>query len=149
MLLRKPLIVLAVVGALVFSGCSKSSPASVTEPQAARVERVSGSDFGRVILSPRAAQRLGIETAPMRAGPPVGKLPRGRVMPYAALLYGANGDTFAYTSPAPLTYIRSRVTVDRIDGDVVLLSDGPEPGIAVVTVGAAELLGTEYGVGAS
>jgi hypothetical protein len=35
----------------------------------------------------------------------------------------------------------------RIDGDRAILSDGPAPGTEVVTVGAAELLGTEYEVG--
>jgi hypothetical protein len=43
--------------------------------------------------------------------------------------------------------VRQRVGVARIDGDLAILGSGPAPGTAVVTVGVAELLGTELGVG--
>ena len=46
-----------------------------------------------------------------------------------------------------LVYVRAPIDVIRIDGDRALLSDGPPLGTEVVTVGAAELLGTEYEVG--
>jgi hypothetical protein len=36
------------------------------------------------------------------------------------------------------------VEVSRVGGDQALLSDGPRAGTKVVTVGAAELLATEY-----
>ncbi len=39
---------------------------------------------------------------------------------------------------------RKRVGVESIAGDRVVLSDGPSPGTAVATVGAAELFGTEF-----
>ena len=35
--------------------------------------------------------------------------------------------------------------VDRIDGERAILAKGPAPGTAVVTVGATELWGVEYG----
>ena len=41
----------------------------------------------------------------------------------------------------------SAVTVDQLQGDTAYLSKGPAVGTLVVTVGAEELLGTEYGVG--
>jgi hypothetical protein len=110
------------------------------------LERVSGSDFARVILTPRAAERLGIETEPVRTVPVPGTQ-SAETIPYAALLYGSSGETWTYTNPSPLIFVRSRVTVERIDGAVAVLSDGPAPGTAVVTVGAAELLGAEDGVG--
>jgi hypothetical protein len=69
------------------------------------------------------------------------------VIPYGAVLYDAEGDTWAYTSPAPLTYVRESISVGRIEGDEAILSEGPAPGMEVVTVGVAELFGAETGVG--
>jgi hypothetical protein len=126
------------------SGCSKSSTSLEAENQPARVEQVPGSEFARVVLTARAAERLGIKTAPVQAGAASN---RGTVIPYSALLYGADGNAFVYTNPAPLIFVRSPISVTRIDGDVAYLSGGPDAGTTVVTVGAAELLGTEYGVG--
>src|SRR2546425_2822650 len=68
-----------------------------------------------------------------------------KVVPHAAVLYDAKGKAWVYTNPEPLVFVRHGVSVDYIDGDREVLSDGPNPGMAVVTVGAAELLGTEYG----
>ena len=69
------------------------------------------------------------------------------IIPYGAILYDANGDTWVYVTSEPLTYVRERVTVAYIEGDQAVLGDGPPEGSAVVTVGAAELYGTETGVG--
>jgi hypothetical protein len=69
-----------------------------------------------------------------------------KVVPYAAVLYGVNGETWVYTNPKPLVFVRSPITVDYIEGDLAVLSEGPEIGTAVVTLGAAELFGTETGV---
>lgn len=66
-------------------------------------------------------------------------------IPYAALIYDAAGNTWVYTSPEPRTYIRAAVNVNRITGDAVELNAGPSAGTAVVTVGAAELFGAEFG----
>jgi len=68
-----------------------------------------------------------------------------RVVPTSSVLYDAKGKTWVYTNPEPQVFVRHAITVDHIDGDRVVLSDGPAPGTTVVTVGAAELLGTEYG----
>jgi hypothetical protein len=64
----------------------------------------------------------------------------------AALVYDDSGDIWVYTVTRPLTYMRQRVAVARIEGDLAVLESGPAPGTAVVTVGVAELLGSEYGV---
>lgn len=69
---------------------------------------------------------------------------RGTAVPHAALIYNPDGDVFVYTRPAPQTYVRAAVTVRRVEGAQALLSDGPPAGTVVVTVGAAELLATEY-----
>lgn len=69
------------------------------------------------------------------------------VVPYSAVLYGLNGETWVYVNREPLTYTRVPITVDHIDGGQVVLLDGPPPGTEVVTVGAALLLGADTGVG--
>ncbi len=71
---------------------------------------------------------------------------RRSIIPYAALIYDLNGDTWTYTNPEPLVFLRHRVTVDYVDGDLAVLLDGPRAGVAVVTIGAAELFGVEFGV---
>lgn len=69
------------------------------------------------------------------------------VIPYAAVIYDLNGNTWTYTNPQPLTFVREPITVDYIEGELAVLSAGPPIGTTVVTVGVAELYGTETGVG--
>ena len=102
-----------------------------------KLEVIEGSDFQRVILTEKAAQRLDIQTAPIRDG---------NVIPYAAVLYGLNGETWTYTNPEPLVFVRQSIVIDHIDGDSVILSEGPDTGTAVVIIGVAELYGAEVGV---
>jgi hypothetical protein len=52
-----------------------------------------------------------------------------------------------YVETEPLVYVRHAITVDRVDGDVAVLHDGPPVGTPVVTVGSAELYGVESGIG--
>ena len=66
-----------------------------------------------------------------------------RIVPYGAVYYDGKGDAWVYRSAKPLTYERQRVTVERIVGDQVLLSDGPPAGTSVVVVGASLLYGAE------
>jgi hypothetical protein len=68
-------------------------------------------------------------------------------VPYAAVLYDATGNTWVYTNTEPLVFIRHPISIETIVGDEAILSDGPPPGTAVVTVGVAELYGAEVGVG--
>ncbi len=70
-----------------------------------------------------------------------------KVVPYSAVIYDLHGDTWTYTNPEPLVFVRHRITVDYIERDTAVLLDGPPAGTAVVTVGAAELFGVELGVG--
>jgi hypothetical protein len=68
---------------------------------------------------------------------------RQKVVPYSAVYYDAKGAAWVYVNPKPLTFERQRVAVDRIVGDVAILSEGPPAGTPVVTVGAALLYGAE------
>ena len=69
------------------------------------------------------------------------------VIPYAAVLYDLHGETWVYTNPEPLVFVRQPITVDFVDGDRAVLLDGPPAGTAIVTVGAPELFGADTGVG--
>ena len=73
------------------------------------------------------------------------RMPR-KVVPYAAVLYDVHGDAWVYTNPEPLVFVRELILVDYIEGDLVVLLEGPSIGTAVVTVGVAELFGAETGV---
>ncbi len=107
----------------------------------ATVEPIEGSDVAQVTLTEDAAQRIDVQT---RA---VGSAGANLSIPYAAVLYDPSGETWTYTSLEELVFVRAPIDVIRIDGDRAVLSDGPPAGTEVVTVGAAELLGTEYEVG--
>jgi hypothetical protein len=129
------------------AGCSTASidlPAVANEPPS-HVEPIEGSELSRVTLSERAAQRLGIETAEVSSEEIEGT--SRQIIPYGAVIYDSSGATWTYTSPEPLTFVRHPITINAIDGDQAVLSEGPEDGTTVVSVGAAELYGTEYKVG--
>ncbi len=130
-----------VVVPLVLTACGGTAAEEATGDSAV-VERVKGSTVARVRLSEEAAQRLDIHTTPVRSD---GSGTRRLVIPYAAVLYDPDGTTWTYTNPSPLVYQRQDISVDRIDGDSVILSKGPPVGTAVVTVGATEIWGVEYG----
>ena len=134
--------VLAVVGVLGLSACgSESSTHEEAEP--AKVEEIAGSDLSRITLTPEAAKRLDVKTASVR------RANGATVIPYAAILYEPDGKTWTYTSPKPLTFVRAPVVVERIAGDVAILSSGPAPGTKVATVAVAELFGAETGIDGS
>lgn len=129
---------LAVVG-LLLAGCGQTATPAAAE-EAIQMEE--GADGLKVItLSAKAADRLGVETAQVAgAGSAL-------TIPYAAIIYDAQGATWSYVNTEPLVYKRAQITVDEIDGDIAVLSAGPPAGTSVVTIGAAELYGAEIGVG--
>ena len=122
------------------SSASKEGGDDIDAP--AKVELLGGTDLNRVILSAEAAKRLDIQTTPVRDAPVRGT--QRKVVPYSAMLYDLHGETWVYTNPAPLTYVRAAITVDSINRDTAVLSDGPPIGTLVVTVGVVELYGSEF-----
>jgi hypothetical protein len=116
---------------------------SAEEPSAesAVTKHVPGTDIVRVELTADAAERLGVKTVPVGND---AKSSRA-VIPYAAVLYDPDGSTWTYASPAPLVFQRKDITVARIQGDAAVLSRGPAVGTVVVTAGATEIWGVEYG----
>jgi len=127
---------------LQFAACTHASQAATEEePVSAKVEHLEGAEPARVTLTKDAARRLDIQTATVRVM--VIDRVRREVIPYAAVLYDPEGETWTYTNPEPLTFVRTRIEVDYIEGDWAILTAGPPPGTAVVTVGAQELFGSE------
>lgn len=70
-----------------------------------------------------------------------------KVVPYSAIIYDTQGNTWVYTSPEPFVFIRHAVSVEHVDDGLAILTDGPAVGTRVVTVGAAELMGIEQNIG--
>jgi hypothetical protein len=127
-------IALLIMASLLAACGPKSTSVEKIEPF--QLEPIEGSDFQRVILTEKAAERLDIQTA----------VSVGNVIPYAAVLYGLEGETWTYTNPEPLVFVRQPIVIDHIDGDSVVLSEGLDAGTAVVIIGVAELYGAEVGV---
>lgn len=70
-----------------------------------------------------------------------------RVVPWSAVLYDVDGGAWVYEATAPHVFVRRRVQVRRVEGDLAVLAGGPGTGAEVVSQGAAELFGTELGNG--
>jgi len=129
---------LLAVAAIGLSGCvSTQAETSASADEPAKVEAVPGTSLHRVVLTSQAVSRVGIKTQPVT----------DKGVSLAAVVYDKDGATWVYTNPDTDTYVRQAVTLGAVDGDVAALKNGPAPGAAVVTVGAAELLGAEFGVG--
>jgi hypothetical protein len=87
-----------------------------------------------------AGQRVFVEL-------PMGAMSQRSVVPFSAVIYDLKGDTWVYTNPQPLTYVRAKVAVDYVDDDTAVLASGPPAGTAIVANGVAQLYGAEFGVG--
>jgi hypothetical protein len=93
---------------------------------------VSGKDHG---LTVNHRVRVELKAA--------GSAEKRKVVPYSTVYYDAQGAAWVYVNTQPLTYERQRIDVERIVGDLAVLSDGPPVGTQVVTVGAPLLHGAE------
>ena len=86
----------------------------------------------------RPGQRVGV-TLPLKGEA------ESLVVPYASILYDHNGGAWVYEAMGKHVFARRRVVVDHVVGPEAVLALGPKPGTQVVTDGAAELFGTEFG----
>jgi hypothetical protein len=125
---------------LQLAACKHAEP-DADEAKSATVEHLTGAEPARVTLTEDAVERLQIQTAAVTTMDLGGT--QRTVIPYAAVLYDTEGDTWTYMNPDPLVFVRHAIVVDRIEGDLAYLSEGPAVGGSVVTVGAAELYGSE------
>jgi hypothetical protein len=132
-----------IVAGVALSGCTEVEPAEEAGYEPAKVQEVEGSELKQVTLTAEGAERTGLQTAPVR------RSGAHRVVPYSALIYDGEGRTFVYTATKPRSFLRVAVVVDGIEGDRVLLADGPAAGSRVVTIGATEVYGAELDVAGS
>jgi hypothetical protein len=136
---KRYLAVLLLALPLLGTACAASSAGSQAE-RAAVVQRQ--GDAYRITLSPDTVRRLAIRTTAAR--PAV----RGTMVPYSALIYSANGRTWAYVRDGASSFMRRLVIVDRIDGTKAFVARGLSPGNRVVSQGVVELRGIETSGGA-
>jgi hypothetical protein len=130
----RSIVLLSVIGFLLAACGAKAPTAQKISPS--KLEPIDGTDLSRVILTQKAAERIGVQTMPAS----------GNEVPYAAVIYDTKGNTWIYTSPEPLTFLRAPIAIDHIEGDKAFLSESLPSDLNVVTVGVAELWGTETGV---
>jgi hypothetical protein len=140
-------VVLLILAALPLSACAKVAEEEAAAAEPAKVVKVEGTNLSRLVLTKKATERIGIKTAPVGEVQRFGGDTVRKVVDYSTLIYDAEGHAFVFTNPEPLVFVRLPITVDYIDGDRVVFSDGPPIGTAVVTVGVPELFGIDAGVG--
>ena len=138
----------------------------IDETQPAAVRKLGGTD------APRPATRV---TAPLGGDPlaasvnlyyalpdaaaavrpgervlvelPLKTTEKGLVVPDAAVLYDMHGTSWVYEDLGDNAFTRRRIEVARHAGDRAVVSRGIAEGARIVTAGAAELFGTEFGAG--
>jgi hypothetical protein len=128
------------------SGCSEAGASNESNAETAVTVESAGEDQpARLTVSERGVERLGLRTEPVRplAGQPNGAT---EVISYSAVVYDADGKSWAYSSPSPRTYVRVPIVISSITGKTVQLKSGPPVGTQVVVVGAPELVGAEAGI---
>lgn len=69
------------------------------------------------------------------------------VIPESALINDIHGGIWVYEQIARHVFARRRVEVRDITRGLAVLARGPQPGAMIVTIGAAELYGIEFGAG--
>lgn len=142
-MVRLNILMVAVSAACLAAPCGSALAAeTVAKILPARVDATLDAKIKKVTLTPKAAERLGIQIDEVRADPS-GR----RIVPYASVLYDLTGKTWVYVSADPLTFVRGAVEIDTIKGDNVYLSDGPPTGTKVLAAGVPQVFGAEVKVG--
>lgn len=126
--------------ALTLTACGEVETPSGDDYAPATVITADPSSAPAVKFTDEAARRVDLEmsTVSGRKG--------ALIIEYAALVYDKQGKPWVYTAPEPLTFVRAKVVVAKVDGNRVTLSEGPPPGTTVVTQGVTQVYGTELGM---
>jgi hypothetical protein len=138
----RPIALALVMGSLTLplAACTQVEESESTYSPTS-VKPVKGQDdIQQVTFTADAARRVDLRTSTVRA---TGRLTS---IPYAALIYNEEGNTYTYVSRTPLVYVRVPIGVDHIADGRVVLRRGPRSGTRVVTTGAAEVYSAEFGV---
>ena len=132
-----------VAGAILVGGCA-AAPAVAKKEAPATVEKLADG-LNKLSVTQKATERLGMELSAVQATTVNGQ--RRLTVPYGAVIYDKDGGIWAYTVQEPRVFVRQKLTIEAIEGPTVILSAGPPAGTQVVSVGAAELFGLEFGIG--
>jgi hypothetical protein len=140
---RRNVLVVAVSAGCLAASCASGLAGEASAKIApARVEATLDAKIKKITLTPKAAERLGIQIDEVRVD-----TSGRRIVPYASVLYDLTGKTWVYISADPLTFFRGAVEIDTIKGDNVYLTDGPPTGTRVLATGVPQVFGTEVKVG--
>ena len=138
------MIVGLLIASLALSACGGSPATTVAAEKPYKLDKMDGSDLNLVTLTQATVDRLKLETGKISEQQLAGA--KRLVVPYSALIYGLHGENWIYISPQPLSFHRAEVKVDYIEGDQVILIEGPAVGTAVATKAVAQLYGLDTGV---
>lgn len=128
--------------AILTSACSEKTS---TEAQPPAVVEPIDDERARVEFTEKAMDRTGVEFSEVSTTTVEGV--ERLSVPYSAVIYHFDGTAWTYTNPEPRVFVREAVDVLEVNGDTAVLNSGPAPGTSVASVGAAEIYGTEFGVG--
>lgn len=144
--INRLMVAALVTAGLQLTACQKQHAAHHAE-HPAEIKKIEGTDLSQVILTEKAVQRLDVKTDQVRETMVKRSTSPRQVVPYSSLIYDQKGQTWVYTSPQPRTFVRHKVDVDYIEGDIAVLNAGPQTGTLVASVAVAELYGAEFKVG--
>ena len=114
-MVRFSVLMVAVSTACLAASCGSTLAAEsdvksdVKKSAPARVEATLDAKIKKVTLTPKAAERLGIEIDEVRVDPS-GR----RIVPYASVLYDLTGKTRVCISADPLTFVRGAVEIEAL-----------------------------------
>ncbi len=128
-------VMVIIVTSLQFTAC-RQQPEPPPEAGRTRIE-LAGDARQRIRLTARRAAELGLATAPIGETKFGGKL--RKVVPIMSVIYDPRGGTWVFSNPDSLVFVRERVKVDSLAGELAVLAEGPPVGVRIVTAGAANL----------
>jgi len=131
----------ALVRPLADEGAAPVSAAPVPAPPSANAAAGTTDLFYKIANTSyrwRVGQRVAVSL-------PLAGTSQGLAVPTAAIVRDINGGEWVYQKTAPNTYVRQRIEVAGVSQGQALLSRGLSSNAEIVTDGAAELFGTEFG----
>jgi hypothetical protein len=133
--------VVLITAALQLSACQQKSEAPTPIVPTTRGE-YAGPAIHRVRLTAKRAEELGIKTARVREEQISGTL--RKVVPAAAVVHDQQGNAWMFKNTDSLVFVRERISVDNIAGDLAVLAEGPAAGTAIVAAGATQLFNDAF-----
>lgn len=135
------LSLVAVATALVPAACTGAGAGEEEEEVAlvqTKLKELKGYPGHHIVtFTKTGVERADVSTTPVSQGKGQSELP------YAALLYNADGSTFVYTATGPRTYRYTPIDLKKIVGETIYFTGGPKPGTPVVTSGVPQVHGAD------